>query len=342
MHSFLTRRPALCAVSVLSVAFGTALALPAAPSPRRGDPPPLATAGAHGAVGNRAAPVTRIAYLAAPGQDNRVTISVSSARSGQITYVIDDVVPISPMPGCAHLGDTDDTKVSCVVEIEEMATDPYRTLFVELGDGDDTISGRKVDGPGRTYPMGYAVFSLGAGDDTWAGTSSEVSVVYGGPGDDTLTTLYGTSVSGNDGDDTLTAMNEASVSGDAGDDTIHAGPEVTARGGHGNDLIRGDEGAQTLLGELGDDTIHAGPGDDVLYGNEGDDTLYGDGGGDVIWGEDEILSVGEKLGRRRDDRLYGGPGTDKLYGGPGPDELYGGPGRDRLDGGTSPNTIVQD
>lgn len=134
------RRSCPCALAV-----GTALALPAALSPHRGDPQPPATAGAKGAVGNRTAPVTAIAYRAAPGQDNRVTVTESSAPSGQITYVIDDVVPMSPMPGCEYLSGTDRTKVSCVAEIEEMATDPYRTLFVELGDGDDTIRGRKAE-----------------------------------------------------------------------------------------------------------------------------------------------------------------------------------------------------
>lgn len=169
------RRSCPCALTV-----GTALALPSVLSPHRGDPQPPATAGAKGAVGNRTAPVTAIAYRAAPGQDNRVTVTESSAPSGQITYVIDDVVPISPMPGCEYISGTDRTKVSCVAEIEEMATDPYRTLFVELGDGDDTIRGRKADGPGRTYSMGYTEFSLGPGEDNWEGTSSEVRVVYGG------------------------------------------------------------------------------------------------------------------------------------------------------------------
>lgn len=341
MRSFITRRRTLRAASVLAVALGTALALPAALSLHRGDPQPPATAGAKGAVGNRTVPITAIAYRAAPGQDNSVTVTESSARSGQITYVIDDVVPITPMPGCAYLRDTDHTKVTCVVEIEEMATDPYRTLFVELGDGDDTIRGRKVDGPGRTYSMGYTEFSLGSGDDTWEGTSNEVRVVYGGPGDDTLTSLRGTSVLGNDGDDTITAMNDATVYGNDGDDTIHAGAEVRGKGGHGDDVLQGGEGTQTLLGELGDDSIHGGPGDDLLCGNEGNDALYGDGGDDVIWGEDQDLSVGEKHGRKRDDRLYGGPGADELHGGPGPDELHGGPGTDQLDGGTSPNAIVQ-
>jgi Ca2+-binding RTX toxin-like protein len=340
----------LRAASVLVLALGTALVLPAALGPELGDPGPPATVGSKEPVEDPTAPVLgRFSYRAAPGQNNRVTVTESTADYGDvITYVIDDVVPIDPGNGCVYLSDADRTKVSCKVKIEEMATDPYSTLFVELGDGDDTIRGHKVSGSDDNYSMGYTEFSLGSGEDTWTGSSSEVQIVYGGPGDDTLTALHGTSVMGNAGDDTIYAGSGASALGNAGDDTIYAGgDQASGTGGPGDDVIRGREGNQTLSGEEGDDSIHGGPGDDLLSGNAGNDVLYGDDGDDRMWGESRVgdgyeLSGDEKLGKKRDDKLYGGPGTDALYGGPGPDELYGGPGTDQLDGGTSPNTVVQD
>lgn len=339
MPSRITGHRTFRVASVLALALGAALALPAALSPQRGNPPAPATAGVKGPTKDPAAPVPRIWYRATPGQDNRVTVTESTGRhGGTITYVIDDVVPITPLAGCTHLSDTDHTKVSCVVEIEEMATSPYRTLFVELGDGEDTARGHRVG----ESTLGYTEFSFGSGNDTWVGSSNEVASVYGGPGDDTLTSTRGTMVFGNDGDDTITALNDATVVAGDGDDTVRAGDEVKVIGGHGDDVLQGGEGSQSLLGEVGDDTIHGGPGDDLLCGNDGNDVLYGDDGDDVIWGEDQNLSVGEKYGRKRDDKLYGGPGTDELQGGPGPDELYGGPGTDKLAGGASRNTLVQD
>ncbi|QOV37809.1 calcium-binding protein [Streptomyces ferrugineus] len=332
------------AASVLVLALGTALVLPAALGTGRGDPGPPATVGSKEPVEDPTAPVTRLSYRAAPGQNNRVTVTESAADYDDITYVIDDVVPIDPGNGCAYLSDVDHTKVSCKVKIEEMATDPYNTLFVELGDGEDTASGRRVG----ESTMGYTVFSFGSGDDTWAGTSNEVMTVYGGPGDDKLTAIRGVHVDGNAGDDTIHAGEGTSALGGPGDDTIHAeGDGASASGGPGDDVLRGREGDQVLSGEQGDDSIHGGPGDDLLSGNEGNDVLYGDDGDDLMWGERKVgdgfeLSRDEKLGKKRDDKLYGGPGTDELYGGPGPDGLYGGPGTDRLDGGTSPNTVVQD
>lgn len=332
------------AASVPVLALGTALALLAALGPERGKPAPPATVGEQGPIKDRAAPAA-LTYQAAPGQNNRVTVTESSGGSHEdITYVIDDVVPIAPGGGCAYLSEADHTKVSCMVRIEEMATSPYRTLLVELGDGEDTASGRRVG----ESSMGYTVFSFGSGNDTWAGTSNEVMTVYGGPGDDKLTAIHGVQVDGNAGDDTIYADDEASALGGPGDDTIYvAGDGASAVGGPGDDVLRGREGDQVMSGEQGEDSIHGGPGDDLLSGNEGNDVLYGDDGDDLIWGERRVgdgfeLSRDEKLGKKRDDKLYGGPGTDELYGGPGPDELYGGPGTDRLDGGTSPNTVVQD
>ncbi|MFJ8634135.1 calcium-binding protein [Streptomyces sp. NPDC093568] len=313
-----TRFLAHRAATVLVLALGTALALPVALSPKRGNPAPAATAGLK----------QGIEYKAAPGQNNRVTVTESSAGRLGVRYVIDDVVPIAPGKGCAYVSDADRTKVSCTAPIGEMATDPVRTLLLQLGDGEDSADGHVV--ADDRYDLGYTEINLGSGNDTWTGTGREALHVFGCPGDDTIT-----------------ASGYMRVVGGPGDDTLHAGGDVGVQGGPGDDVLLGGAGTQSLSGEQGDDSIQGGPGDDHLYGNQGNDVLYGDDGDDVLWGESRVgngfePARVEKLGKKRDDKLHGGPGADRLYGGPGPDELYGGPGTDQLDGGTSPNTMVQD
>ncbi|WP_405583737.1 calcium-binding protein [Streptomyces sp. NBC_01092] len=316
MRSFLTDRRTVRAASVLALALGAGVALPAALSPTRGDPaaPAMAVAGG------------QVEYRAAPGQNNRVTVTELPVGNYAMRYVIDDVVPIVAGKGCAYPSDADRTKVSCTARYEEMTTDPVRTLVLQLGDGEDTAEGHAVD----QNKLGYTEINLGSGNDTWTGTGREALHVFGGPGDDTITT-----------------SGYSTIDGGAGDDTLHGSGDVSVLGGAGDDVLQGGEGTQSLVGQQGDDSIHGGPGDDLLSGNEGNDVLYGDDGDDLMWGESQVgngfqMSRDEKLGKKRDDKLYGGPGTDKLYGGPGPDALYGGPGTDQLDGGTSPNTVVQD
>ncbi|MFE6175334.1 hypothetical protein [Streptomyces sp. NPDC056464] len=86
-------RTALTAATALTLTAGAALtvsiALPAVAG--AATPPATATAAAHGSA---------IGYLAAPGQTNEVTVTATSAEGlARITYVIDDVVPITAGEG---------------------------------------------------------------------------------------------------------------------------------------------------------------------------------------------------------------------------------------------------
>lgn len=94
---------AFCAASVLVLALGTALALLAAFGPERGKPTSPATVGERGPIKDRAAPAAELTYRAAPGQNNRVTVTESLANAywDTCTYVIDDVVRIAPGVGDA-------------------------------------------------------------------------------------------------------------------------------------------------------------------------------------------------------------------------------------------------
>ncbi|MFE2939565.1 calcium-binding protein [Streptomyces sp. NPDC059255] len=284
------------AASAAALALGAGLAAPLLLAGTAGAAAPSATAALDGHA---------IAYTAAAEQTNKVAVTAS--RSGDdITYVIDDVVAISAGSGCSYPSATDRTKVSCTVARLE-SQDPYATLEMSLGDGDDVVTyDNKTD---QTYY--FASIDLGAGKDTLTESGDVLgNGVRGGTGDDTLTVGAYTVVLGDDGDDTIHAGEGTVAQGGNGNDTINSKGDVD--GGAGDDEIHGGAEGQSLTGGDGDDIIHGGAGNDFLYGGKGDDVLYGDEG---------------------DDTIYGNSGNDKLYGGPGKDTLSGGPGT---------NVVVQD
>ncbi|MEU3824062.1 calcium-binding protein [Streptomyces sp. SID161] len=252
---------------------------------------PSALAGTAGAATPSAtAEVNRydwqLTYRAAAGQANKATVtaSLTAGRTG-ITYVIDDVVPITAGHGCAHPDGADHTKVACTVTGVD-SQDPYAALVMNLGDRDDTVAYRNATG--QIYS--YAEISLGAGDDR-ATDSGRLDGAY---------------VSGDAGDDTLSVGRSGLAWGGDGRDTlVVSGGDNIAKGGRGDDVLRGGAAGQDLAGDDGDDTIYGGTGADTLYGGKGDDVLYGGGGDDTIYGNSGS------------DRLYGGPGRDSLSGGPG-------------------------
>jgi len=279
MHSRPVRRRVTRVVPALTLALGAALAVP------------LTVAGTADAA---TAPATaavneydwQLTYQAAPGQTNRATVTASlTADRAGITYVIDDIVPISAGHGCAHPDGADHTKVSCTVTGVD-SQDPYAALIMGLGDGSDTVAYK--NDTDQVYS--YAEISLGAGNDR-ATDSGRLDGAY---------------VSGDAGDDTLTVGALGLAWGGDGNDTINAsGGDNIVKGGKGNDVLRGGAGAQDLSGDDGNDSIYGGTGADTLYGGKGDDILYGNSGNDVLYGNSG------------NDRLYGGPGTDTLSGGPG-------------------------
>ncbi|MEU5952328.1 calcium-binding protein [Streptomyces sp. NPDC047525] len=244
-----------------------------------------------------------ILYTAASGQTNRVTVTASkSAGTEEITYVIDDAVPVRAGDGCSYPDGTDRTKVSCTVATLE-SQDPYATLKLALGDGDDTVSYNNTTD--QTYYFARA--ELGDGRDTWNHTGGvDGNSVIGEAGNDDLSVGEAGVVSGGDGTDTLHAAGGSIAQGGNDNDTIYSdGEESAVDGGAGDDVIQGGAERQNLSGGDGNDTIRGGAGDDFLYGGKGNDILYGNSGNDTI---------------------YGNSGNDELYGGAGQDTLSGGPG----------------
>lgn len=228
------------------------------------------------------------------------------------------------------------------------------------GDGDDLLYG----GAGNdTFDCGDSAdgaddMSGGGGLDTvsYARRTSSVAVTVddvaddGAPseGDNVSTDIE--VVTGGLGDDTLT--------GGAGAETLNGGPGAdTIDGGLGDDVLNGGpgddvfdcgtstDGADVISGGLGVDTAdysgrtatlaislnnNAGDGEE----DEGDnvksdvENVYGGSVRDTIVGSssDNVLE-----GRDGDDEIHGGGGHDTIRGGDGDDALYGDAGNDTFD-----------
>ncbi|WP_405818957.1 calcium-binding protein [Streptomyces sp. NBC_01390] len=273
-----TSRTASASALALTLALGTGLAAV---------PLVLAAGTAGAATPSAKAEVSfndrELSYTAAAGQTNKPTVTESYANATDITFVVDDVVPISVGRGCVYPSATDHTKVACTVVTVDSQS-PYQILLMDLRDGNDV-----VDFTNKTDQAYYTnAIVLGAGKDKLTDRGSvDANYVDGGAGDDTIAAGPVSIVRGGDGNDTITSVGDI------------------AEGGKGNDVIRGGAGDQILRGDDGNDTIYGGSGTDNLYGGKGNDVLYGNAGVDYIWGNSG------------NDKLYGGAGNDVLSGGAG-------------------------
>lgn len=175
----------------------------------------------------------------------------------------------------------------------------------------------------RPPPFGAYVSYVygGPGDDIITSSATHYSFLSGGPGNDHITgTSYYGELAGGAGADTLIGSGThplqtrlAYRGSDAGV-TLNLGAN-TATGGHATgDTISGFVSA---IGSFHGDTITGGSTVNFLTGLRGNDVLYG---------------LGD------DDTLDGGSGRDLLYGGADDDILRGGRGADILDGETGEDT----
>ncbi|WP_211122465.1 calcium-binding protein [Streptomyces yatensis] len=229
-----------------------------------------ATSSASSPVSSAASPATVtaadgvMAYTAADGQTNKLTIKRVSETDTTLTFGVDDVVEITAGTGCTHPTATDLTYVTCTVPVPD-PDHPGDQGNVVLGDGNDTV---KISG-------GDVNVDGGAGDDTINGAS----VAVGGDGDDTIS--HTTNANGNAGNDTITDS-YAAWAGD-GDDTV-IGDDVANEiyGGPGKDYLDGAGNDDSIDGEEGDDTIKGGAGNDYLFGGPGQDDIDGGAGDNVI------------------------------------------------------------
>ena len=300
--------------------------------------PPAAFAGS-ASIGTVLGVPGTLAYVAAPGESNRITLATESAPfpSPAILVLRDAGAAVVAGAGCVALdanavrcqassgpfvidaGDRDDTV--------SVASQRFNETFVRGGEGADVLtgSGRLSGGPGNDVLTGGNDYPEPKGD------SGLPSTLAGGPGDDLLRGSGAVNLSG-DGD------GWTSLDGSTPDGPDRGGGNDTMIGGNGDAVVsyagrsagvRVDladrEGTQTAAGERDRlsaiDDVVGGAGDDVLLGNDARNVI---GGGE---GDDRVV------GRDGWDRLAGGSGADLLEGQAGNDTLDGGPGRDILRGG---------
>jgi Effector protein/RTX calcium-binding nonapeptide repeat (4 copies) len=199
-------------------------------------------------------------------------------------------------------------------------------VVVNTGAGNDTVkvSERKdgtldVDVNGQKYHITLApgqelgVRTNDGNDLVQAAANVKVNMdVYGGAGNDTITTGQGRDrVDGGAGNDTIsTGAGRDDVYGGAGNDTIDAGSgHDVVYGGDGNDVLRGGKGRDTLEGGAGNDVLEGGTGNDVLSGGLGDDTIRGGKGNDAVYTGAGKDTVDNQSGN---DRVYGQTADDTI------------------------------
>jgi len=204
---------------------------------------------------------------------------------------------------------------------------------VDTPAGNDTILGRGGDDSLVGGDRGQV--SGGEGNDTLVGgrsdAESDVTVIHGNPGDDTI-------VSGLGNDD---------ISGDAGSNTLayasvqQQGLDIVDRGTHGVTAVLPNTGQTANGGRTGGpekDVIHS----DIatLVGSNGDDLLLGNNAANTMLGVAPAGTEGIKPGPAGNDILAGLGGADLLFGGDGNDWLFGGADNDVIPAGGGNDLLV--
>jgi hypothetical protein len=229
-------------------------------------------------------------FVAADGEQNRLTVARDTSSLQPTLTFTDDGAPLSAGAGCKQVSDHSATCTG------------YNVIaVVTAADGDDVVSGSvaNVDGgPGDDTLTGGSTERGGPGDDTLAGSDAGSlleggaghDTIAGGKGSDTIVDAAGAGeqdvVDGGEGADTMSyAGREAGLSVSlqqplAGEDRLSAIESL--RGGAGNDQLTGDAGANTLDGGAGRDLLVGGDGDDTLAGGVESDALEGGAGADKL------------------------------------------------------------
>ncbi len=243
------------------------------------------------------------AYVAAPGEANRLAIDATTPRD--VTTFRDAGAPIAAGPGCIEHADG---SVDCT-----NANGFPPLANVDLGDGDDVV----------TVHGGGVRALLGTGADRASADLGRLEV-EGGPGPDVVAGAPRADVEVEYFDHVVGVR--VSLDGRANDgapgegDDIGRGVRTVDGTSHGDVLdARGASGRVSLYGNAGDDRLYASPAGSYLFGATGADVLHGGPGRDTLDGESG------------NDLLSGGAGADALDGGFGRNVVTGGPGRDRID-----------
>ena len=219
---------------------------------------------------------------------------------------------------------------------------------VELGSGDDTVTGSSGDDTVSTG-AGADIVDGGDGNDTFdlgAGDGAVDTVVLEN-GDD-VDVLIGFEAPIDNRDGTFTGQDQLDVTGllDLGGDPVDVNDVTVSNDGSGNAQLTFPDGTAVILIGIppGDVASHAALGamgipmgpDFTVEGSAGDDTIdaayLGDPEGDVVDGSDAADGSNDDLiiAFEGDDTAYGGDGDDTIFGGLGNDTLIGEDGNDTL------------
>ncbi|HEV2727762.1 MAG TPA: calcium-binding protein [Solirubrobacterales bacterium] len=280
-----------------------------------------------------------LSFQAAPGEDNRLTITFVNTEDGWLDLTVkDDGAPLAVGAGCAGGGAPGQAatcrmqeprasvRIYCgkMCEHTVPGTSWYASMRIALGDGDNSFDGGAFSQPLPTVAMEV---DSGAGDDKIVLGSGADKVDPGGgsdqvdtgPGSDRIETTAAP-----DGPD----IYDAGASTDTWGDTVsyerrsvsvQVAASIAGAAGEGDALV----GGFRIYGGMADDVLAGGPADPALYGGPGNDVLSGS--------------------RTKGTELHGGPGDDqlstaaasaesynKLVGGDGDDTYVGGEGSEEM------------
>jgi hypothetical protein len=249
-----------------------------------------------------------IRYQAAPGEANRLRLTIpaqDSTQSARDFTFEDPGAEVHAGQGCNQV----DAHTAVCPEHYDLFFYPPQ---IRLGDRDDRLHASASvvadGGPGDDLLVGGGFDELDGGGGT--------DRLVGGTFDDVLTDGDRDGAPGNVG------PNRDVLLGGAGDDTIsYAGRRRGVTVNLADHTPTGEPGENDKSSGFEDATGGAG---DELVGTNGDNVLVGHAG------DDHLLGRGNSAARYALDRLYGGAGRDRLEGGDGNDWLVPGRGRDRF------------
>jgi Ca2+-binding RTX toxin-like protein len=208
----------------------------------------------------------------------------------------------------------------------------------EGGSGDDTIWGRGGDDTLLGDDGNDSLFGGDGKDSVRGGDGNDVIDTRGGG----LLPLPDLGYPGFYASDAFPLNDLDSVYGGAGDDSITTGDDADLiYGDQGNDVIDAGIDADTVYAGLGNDTVIGAEGSDLIDGGTGNDLIYGGYGP----GPADLVNIVDSLDLRPEngrDTISGGDGSDTIYGQDDDDVLDGGTGNDLIDGGIDEDTISGD
>jgi Ca2+-binding RTX toxin-like protein len=241
--------------------------------------------------------------------------------------------------------------------VGECATSGISRVVVDLGAGDNFITGKGGNGTGAPTSLPL-VINAGPGDDTLIGGLGE-DVINPGGGNDfvDLNAPFGQVLTPRQ-DDVLGRWTCGARFGNIVDFSGQPGPLTIVINNDGTLTVNGVTGSflgvQGVIGSQGNDSITGNNLDNILVGGGGNDTIDGQAGNDCLDG-DNVSGFAAVPGTPGDDTLAGGLGNDVVLGGPANDTLdenkplnangtpaYGplGNGADAIDGGDGVDTVT--